>query len=467
MRQVKYGYGAEGERLSTTAISSGGNTTLASQTYDSLYRVKTVSDGNNHATTYTYNAAGYVSKIAYPGVSGAYDTVQYPSYDALGNPLQRIDGRGIVTNFTYNDPENRLTDVQYPTYLSLNIHLAYDGYSRRSGMTDGTGSNSYTYDDGNRPLSATTAYTGILTQGITYSYFADGSRQTMTSPAGVFSYAYDAGQRMTSLTNPLGETSSWSYQVNNWLRTQTLGNGVTSAYTNDARGLVTNLTTQASLGRNLSAFSSMAYDGVGNRATLTATIAGIPTLSGQTRYGYDYKNQLVQEQSTRGGSYNNAFAYDPAGNPTTFRGVSFGYNADNQNTTFGYDGNGNPTSYRGATLAFDPENHLIAYAQAMTAGYTGDGLRAWKQTPAPRSKTYFLYDGLTPICELDNLGKVKAINTFGANGLLSRRSTTGNVFYTFDPQGNVAQRLDAQGNVLNSVLFDAYGNGSSMGASLI
>ena len=439
---------------------------LASQTYDSLYRVKTVSDGSNHATTYTYNAAGYLSKITYPNSNGAYDTVQYPSYDTLGNVRQRMDGRGIVTNFTYNDPKNRLTDVQYPAYPSLNIHLAYDGYGRQAGMTDGTGSNSYTYDDGNRPLSTTTTYTGIMAQGITYSYFADGSRQTMTTPAGAFNYSYDGAQRMVSLTNPLSETSSWSYQVNNWLKTQTLGNGVTSTYSNDARGLVTNLTTQTSLGRGLSMFSGMAYDGVGNRATLTATLAGAPAFSGQTRYGYDYKDQLVQEQSTRGGSYNNAFAYDPAGNPTTFRGVSFGYNADNQNTAFGYDGNGNPTSYKGATLAFDPENHLSAYGTMLTAGYTGDGLRAWKQTPAPRSKTYFIYDGLTPVCELDNLGKVKAINTFGANGLLSRRAVTGNIFYTFDPQGNVTQRLDAQGNALNSALFDAYGSGSSLGASL-
>ena len=73
-----------------------------------------------------------------------------------------------------------------------------------------------------------------------------------------------------------------------------------------------------------------------------------------------------------------------------------------------------------------------------------DALRAVKQTGT--GATYYLDDGTTLVCELNAAGAVTATNTIGANGLVSRRTGTTSVFYTFDPQGSVAQRLDASGN---------------------
>jgi RHS repeat-associated protein len=53
---------------------------------------------------------------------------------------------------------------------------------------------------------------------------------------------------------------------------------------------------------------------------------------------------------------------------------------------------------------------------------------------------------------------IQAVNTFGANGLLSRSVPgTSNSFYTFDPQGNVCQRFSSTGNLLSSDEYDAYG----------
>ena len=74
-------------------------------------------------------------------------------------------------------------------------------------------------------------------------------------------------------------------------------------------------------------------------------------------------------------------------------------------------------------------------------------------------RTSTFYDGFTPICELDDTGAVTAVNTFGAQGLLSRHviSTSASAFYTFDERGNVAQRTDGTGAVLSADLYDAYG----------
>jgi hypothetical protein len=152
---------------------------------------------------------------------------------------------------------------------------------------------------------------------------------------------------------------------------------------------------------------------------------------------------LTQQESTRNGAWLHGFGYDLAGNPTTFKGVSQTFNSNNQNTAVVHDGEGNPATHGGNGLGWDPENRLTAYGATLTAGYTPGGLRAWKQTAAGR--TYFLYDGAVPVVEMDATGAVTATNTFGAGGLLSRRSGGSSAFYTFDPQGSTAQRLNGAG----------------------
>ncbi|HEV2473913.1 MAG TPA: RHS repeat-associated core domain-containing protein, partial [Chthonomonadales bacterium] len=138
------------------------------------------------------------------------------------------------------------------------------------------------------------------------------------------------------------------------------------------------------------------------------------------------------------------------------------FNADNQNTADTFDGNGNPTTYNGTTLTFDPENRMTAYGTAMTAGYRADGLRAWKSNST--TTTYFIYDGITPVCEVNGSGTVTACNTFGAEGLLARH-TSSSVYYAFDPQGNPAERLDSSDNLLGSYAFDAFGDRSTTDSS--
>jgi RHS repeat-associated protein len=110
-------------------------------------------------------------------------------------------------------------------------------------------------------------------------------------------------------------------------------------------------------------------------------------------------------------------------------------------------------------MSYDPENRLTSIGATLTAGYRADGKRAWKQTAAGR--TYFLYDGDVLLCELDAAGAVTATNTWGTNGLVSRREGTVSDYYVFDPQGNVAQKLGAAGGVKAHYTFDAFGVGAT------
>ena len=474
-RTVNVTYGLDGETLSYS-----GSTEPTSYSYDGLRRLHTLSDGNGHATTYTYNTNGFLASVAYPNANATtgYDTLSFPSYDAQGNLLESIDGRGIQTDYTYGGPASMLSSITYPATTSLNSSYSYDSYGRVIGVTDGAAAAASgpgivpSYDDDDDTTSVQTTYLGptagtyLPTQTISYTFNPDGSAATMLSPAGTFSYGYDGDERPSSLTNPFSETTGWSYLNNGWLSTQSLANGVTTTNTFNPLGQLLTLTSKNSASSVLTSFSiptAGGYDGVGNLLSRADTIAAATSYSGSTSYEYDAKNQLTQEASTRGSGYTNNFAYDGgtitgAGNPTSFKGATNTYNSDNQltNTGYTYDGEGNPTSYKGNSLTFDANDNLAGYGTALTNGYLSSGLRAWKQNSSG-TRTYFLYAGSTPVCELDSSGDILATNTFGASGLVSRHVGSTSTFYTFDPQGGNAQRLDSSGSVLGSSMFDAYG----------
>jgi RHS repeat-associated protein len=108
------------------------------------------------------------------------------------------------------------------------------------------------------------------------------------------------------------------------------------------------------------------------------------------------------------------------------------------------------------TCTFDVENRLTAYGSALTNGYRGDGLRAWKQ-PGGGAKTYFLYDGTDVVCELDSSGNLAAHSTFGASGLVSRRAGSTTTWYAHDAHGSVSLTLDSAGDAVSKHGWDAYG----------
>ncbi len=447
--QQLFTFGPEGESLTRT-----GSTQPVSETYDAMYRVATVTDGDGNTTHYTYNTQGYPSTITYPGG----DKVTFAAYDNNGNLLQRVDGRGVVTNYLYNDPESKLTDVQYPATPAINVHVVHDGYGRVTGITDGTGSQTITYDDLDNKVQDDTTYTNLPQETVSWNYNPDGSRASLGIPGGgTFSYSYDAGGRLTGLTNSTGQTWAWTYLNNDWLVTQQDNGMVAQNYVRNARGFITELTNKlTNPAQTVLADYRMGWDNVGNLGTIAATVPLVPNFSGTTSFAYDYKTELTAEQSTRVGGYQYANTYDGAGNITSFKGGAQTYNSDNQNSANGFDGDGNPTTYHGSALTWDAENRMTSFGTVLTAGYRGDGLRGGKQSAAGR--TYYLYDGTVPVAELNASGAITAITTFGPGGPLARTTGGRPLLYTPDAQGNVSQQVNATtGAVVASYAYDAWG----------
>jgi RHS repeat-associated protein len=85
------------------------------------------------------------------------------------------------------------------------------------------------------------------------------------------------------------------------------------------------------------------------------------------------------------------------------------------------------------------------------------GAQSLAPTGACSTATWYLYDGAVPAQELNNDGTVKALTTWGANGLVSRRVGPVTTWYLYDPQGNAANIINATGAVLFNCGYDAYG----------
>jgi RHS repeat-associated protein len=472
--QIQYQYGAEGELLVVE-----GSTQYSHNAYDGLYRLSSIADGNGNTTKYSYNAQGELATIAYPGNTGLYDSIQYTDYDVMGDPQMLTDGRGVVTNAVYNDPENNLTGLSYTVPPSSgipaasNVQIAYDAYGRTVSESNEAAEYKFAYDDDDDLLTAQTQFFGPnIVSNIGYSYYPDGTESGMQTPAGTFSYDYDGAQRPTGLTNPYNETTSWAWANNNWLATRQLNNGDSTSYSYDGRGELTGLTNQYGNGSGtFSSFGNFTYDGVGNNTGYTATIPAFNEYNRATGYTYDSKFELTQETITPVGvnsqnpATTNKFSYDAAENPTVFRNATEPqYNYDNQvegNHTL-YDGDGNPTTSRGYTATFDVNNRMTQYGNLWAADYGPDGLRAWSSEN--NVKTYYVYDNYStvPVCELSSTGAISAVNTVGVDGLISRYSpSSSSTFYDFDPQGNVADKLDRYGSVISSSETDAFGDVTS------
>lgn len=461
--QVKFEqprYGLEGELLSVNGSDDPSETV-----YNSLYRVKSIAGGLGQVTTYTYNSRGLPESISYP-TSG---TVQFNSYDANGNLLTATDENGLVTEYEYDDPEDQLTAITYPSLTGKDVEFTYDSYGRLSTKADKAGSYVWTYGDLDEVLTEATTYTGMSAKTLTYGYYLNGSRASVNlTGAGTIEYSYDAAGQLAELDEPYGTTASWTYRDDGLPDTQTLGNGAHTSYSYNDLGQITSLVNKASSGGTiLSSFALGVRDGRGNLSGLTSTIPGATSYQGTTSWTYDSRSRLTQEASARLGSYTQPFDYDAAGNTTKLRSTSVNRSHNNRNqitnTGHTFNSNGNPTTYRTYAATWDENDRLLSYGSLLSMEYRSDGLRSQKGTGS--SIRYFLYDGDTLLAEMNQWGTITAFNVFGPTGLLARRSGSATTFYQFDPLGGTVHRLDASGGVLTNHMQDAFGQPTSSGAT--
>lgn len=331
-QNVRYAYNANGD-LSTVTDSLN---KVTSTTYDSHGRIKSVTapnqgtahfeynplgwltkvtDRNGNITTYTYNGHGDVTRVTSPD-SGITDY----TYSLAGKVLTMTRADGTVTTYT-RDGLGRVTQ-ESATWAAYNgiggaqTHtLTYDsctmGKGRLCGMTDSTGSTSYTYLKSGE-LASQTSVIGGVSFGLTFTYDAYGRLSTATYPNGVvLRYTYSSDHRVKRIEAQIAGV--WKDVINNAayqpfggpLIGFVHGNGWNRQIDYDLDGRVTKI-----YGAGTTHPQNLIYGY--NANDLITGITNTKNAAASQTYGYDVMSALTSANATATGQH--TWQYDANGN---------------------------------------------------------------------------------------------------------------------------------------------------------
>ena len=128
--------------------------------------------------------------------------------DQRGNLLQTIDGRGMITQNTYDALGRQLTTVRgQNTATPLTSSTAYNARGQVESTTDAAGMVSFTeYDDALNVKTRTVAHGTPLSLATSYTYDAKGRQKTMTDPASAVTTSHydDCCSNISASENAIG-----------------------------------------------------------------------------------------------------------------------------------------------------------------------------------------------------------------------------------------------------------------------
>jgi YD repeat-containing protein len=229
-------------------------------TYNAIGNRTQVKDANGHVTEFHYDELNRVTEKIDP-----LGNTWQSTYDLAGRLTVQVDSNDQTTTYSY-DAAGHLTGIDYPA-PEVGVAITYNAAGQQTGMTDGQGMTTWTYDN----LGRLTSVTHPDSSQVEYTYDAFGRRQAVTThiDAGdltgkTVTYAYDADGRLSSLTDWQSHITQYSYDELGWVQTIQPPNGITSSsYTDDAVGRLSSLDHT----RDETLLSSFAYtyDPSGNR----------------------------------------------------------------------------------------------------------------------------------------------------------------------------------------------------------
>jgi large repetitive protein len=467
--------------LPVKIVSPGGATQVIA--YDHLGDITSTKNADGLLTSYAYDQLGRV--LTKTQVSDTYPN-------------------GLVTSYVY-DWENRAvteTDARVTDQVTGAVHTAQtttaydpDGNVSSQTVADTTGGDasrtvSYVYTSNGQVKSETDA-AGALTS---YTYDAYGNKATETDPDGnVASYAYDPNGNLTSTTllNYTGDPAhpstpanlieeSRAYDPAGRLQSVTDAMGNSTSYTYTDNGLLATATRTGQGGTGTYVEESDSYDAAGNLikkvtsngattanytvdaadrvAAATEDPAGADRIT-QTSYTPDDKPATVTQTTSGGATQVTSYAYDPMGNPTS-RSVTG--SSTTATTTWKLDQRGLPTSMT------DPDGNVTTYL------YDEAGHQAEVSAPAVTTQvyglapltanpvTYYGYDTFGDQAEVkDPDSNVTSYGYDGDGHVTSQTlppytppggssSITAPSTYHYDGNGNLTSQQDPLGNVTTS-----------------
>ncbi|MHB8125898.1 MAG: RHS repeat-associated core domain-containing protein [Desulfitobacteriaceae bacterium] len=440
-KTTSYIYDANGNRLTLT--DAAGNVTT--WTYDALNRITSTTEPGNRTKSITYNAAGNVaSETAFDGTVTTYGydasnrltqvnysdgrVVSY-SYDAAGNKTGMTDASG-TTAYQY-DANNNLVRETGPT--GRIITYTYDAVNKLTGKSINGSTVTFNYDNNNNLIGLVDS--NNLTTGFSYDL---NKNRTATNYAGgaKINYSYDTTNRLTNINN-LGPSNNilssfaYTYYDNSQIHNVTDSNGLT-AYEYDGQNRLTKITDPVG---NTTAYT---FDSVGNRISLVNTVGGVTST---TSYTYDtLTNQLTSVTNPDGSTV--SYTYDTKGN--TLRKVDstgttgYAYNSNNQLTQV--------TKPNGDVIQFtyDGDNRRISKnVNGVVTKYQYDGDLIAAETDASGSVlAAYVYDNDGVPVSVTKGGQTYNYHYNGHGDVVSLTNSSGNVVttYEYDVWGKVTAK---------------------------
>jgi len=387
-----------------------------------LWQVLTAAGTDAQATVFSYDTAGYESRVDAPLgrtttfarddhnrvkqiIDPALGSAQL-SYNSDDNLTQVTDPRGLVTSYTYTGFGDLKTQMSPDTGLTTRT---YDSGGNLATSTDARGAvQGHTYDALNRVTSAAYSIGAATDQTITYSYDSGANgKGRMTAAADSnhsLSWTYDAQGRVTSKSQTVGgavRTVGYTYS-NGQLAALTLPSGHVINYGYGADGQVADITLDGT--QPVTILSEILHDPFGSIAGWTwgnSTLAvRVYDLDGRvteidsrglSSYGYHDDGSIATRLDDTPGTYTFApgatsVSISPSSNRVTASSGALP-------RVHAYDAVGNTTTLASATFSYNFANRMSAATQGgVTTNYTSNarGERIRKATGG--AVTLFVYD---------------------------------------------------------------------------
>lgn len=250
----------ENDTAGTTATNS--SDIVTEYRYDALGQI--VSIVNGRGITVTRTAYDDLNRSAV--ITDALGHEQHYQYNALGLPVVVTDTNGAVTLYSY-DGLNRPVTINYVADGEV-VRYTYNALGHRLVMTDSLGVTQYTYDT----LYRLTGVTDSFYQAVGYEYDRVGNLTQLTYPGGrVVTYLYNTDNRLVQVEDGPTRITAYEYDSFGRLVTTTLPNGVVAVNQYDDANHLINLRYTAS-DDSLLANYHYVVDELGNRLTVTETV---------------------------------------------------------------------------------------------------------------------------------------------------------------------------------------------------